>query len=169
MRLLHWTLAVCVFAAYLFDDPQWFHDWAGYVALGAVGFRAVWGFVGPQHARFVSFVRGPAPTLGYLGQIASGHPARYLGHNPAGGAMIVALLAMVALTAGSGWLMTTDRFWGNDIVEDLHEVAANTTMMLVALHLLGVLLASLQHGENLAKAMITGYKQRGPMDRHAAE
>lgn len=163
VRLLHWSLVAGFAAAYVSQDPQWLHDWAGYGVLAAVAVRLVWGLIGPGHARFADFVKGPAATLRYLTAILRGHPKRFLGHNPAGGAMIVALLLGVAATAGSGWLMITDRFWGNALIEDIHELAAHLTVGLIGLHVLGVIIASLQHRENLAAAMVTGYK------RHEAE
>ena len=159
VRIFHWTLVASFATAWLFEDPGWLHEGAGYVALGLIGFRLVWGLIGSRHARFSGFLRGPRAVLRYLLEIVSGHPARHLGHNPAGGAMIVALLLMVAITSGSGWLMTTDSFWGADWLEEVHEFAAHLTVVLVALHVLGVLIASLQHRENLVSAMITGRKR----------
>ena len=84
---------------------------------------------------------------------------RYLGHNPLGGWMIVALLLMVGLVGASGWLYTTDRFWGVAWVEELHEQLSNLLLILVALHVAGVLYASYRHRENLIAAMIHGRKR----------
>jgi cytochrome b len=72
----------------------------------------------------------------------------------------------VGATALTGWLQTTDAFWGSDLMEDLHEALATLILGLVALHLGGVLLASLRHGENLVHAMLDGRKRPlGPHDR----
>ena len=84
---------------------------------------------------------------------------RHLGHNPAGGAMVVALLAMLAGITATGFMMTTDAFWGAQWVEDLHEGFVNATLLLIALHVAGVIFASLEHGENLVRAMFTGRKR----------
>ena len=86
---------------------------------------------------------------------------RFIGHNPAGGAMVLALIATLGGACVTGYMMTTDAFWGIGWVEDLHEVLANGTLALVFLHLAGVLLASFEHRENLVRAMVTGRKRAG--------
>ena len=85
---------------------------------------------------------------------------RYVGHNPAGGAMVLLLIAMIAGIVTSGYMMTTDTFWGIEWVEDVHKALVYSTLGLIALHIAGVVLASLEHRENLARAMITGWKRR---------
>jgi cytochrome b len=127
--------------------------------LSLVAFRLVWGLVGTRHARFTDFVPTSVGLLAYLRDLLTGEARRHLGHNPAGGAMILAFLAMVALTAGSGWLLITDRFWGSDWVEALHRGAAWLTLALVACHVTGVLVSSALHRENLVLAMLTGRKR----------
>ncbi len=158
-RLFHWCLAVGFATAWIAEAGEELHELAGYLVLALVGFRLVWGFVGPPHARFVDFVRPPRDVVRYLLALAAGDPPRHLGHNPAGGAMIVALLAAVTVTAGSGALMVTDRFWGVDWVEDLHALASDLTLLLIAGHLCGVAVSSLLHRENLVLAMLTGIKR----------
>ena len=129
------------------------------MVLGLVAFRLVWGLIGTRHARFTEFVPTPAGLLAYVRDLATGEARRHLGHNPAGGAMVVTLLAMVALTAGSGWLLVTDRFWGSDWVEALHRGAAWLTLALIACHVTGVVVSSVLHSENLVLAMLTGRKR----------
>jgi cytochrome b len=158
VRLFHWSLVAAMAYEFLFRAGTAAHNALGYFILGLVAFRVVWGFIGTRHARFADFVRSPRHTLSYLLSVARGHPARYIGHNPAGAAMVLALLAMIALTAASGWAMTTDALWGEEWIEELHEVAANATLLLIAAHVLGVVLASWQHRENLVRAMVTGRK-----------
>jgi cytochrome b len=160
VRLFHWGTAASFAAAYLVERPRDLHEALGYTVLVLLAVRMVWGLVGSEHARFADFVPSPAGFLGYLRDVVAGRERRYLGHNPAGGAMAVALMAMLALTGVSGWMMTTDRFFAEDWVEELHEVAANGTLALVGLHLAGVVWESLRHRENLVAAMITGLKRR---------
>jgi len=160
VRAFHWTLvasfAVCWLSAQAWED---LHAWAGYLAGALVLARVVWGFVGGGYARFSQFVRGPRVVFAYLGAIARGREARFVGHNPAGGAMIVALLAAVAATAASGYALTTDAFWGSSGAQRLHSLIAHGLALLVVGHLAGVALASLRHRENLVRAMIFGNKR----------
>lgn len=174
VRLFHWSLAGAFATAYIVEDHALgIHVWAGYLALSLIGLRLVWGLIGTRHARFSDFVRTPSQIIAYLRDLLSSRAPRYLGHNPAGGAMIVLLLASILLTGVTGLavygaeefagplasLMSgVPESWG-DGLEEAHELFANLTLVLVALHLLGVLVSSLLHRENLIKAMITGFKK----------
>ncbi|HAE25876.1 MULTISPECIES: cytochrome b/b6 domain-containing protein [Hyphomonas] len=103
VRIGHWTLVIAFFTAYLSGDDLFnIHKWAGYVVAGYVLVRIVWGLIGTRHARFTNFVRGPGAVLGYLRGLFTGHVKDYAGHNPAGGAMVVALLFSLLVTTGSG-------------------------------------------------------------------
>jgi cytochrome b len=160
IRVFHWSLAILFLVAYATgDEIERLHIAAGYVIVGLIALRLAWGFVGPQHARFSSFVRPPRDILAYLRDIAMLRAPRYLGHNPAGGAMVVALLAMLGGTCVTGYAMTTDAFWGAKWIEEVHEVCANLTLGLVIVHVLGVIVASFEHSENLVKSMVTGRKR----------
>lgn len=160
VRLFHWCLVGSFAIAWLSaDEIKDLHEWAGYAVAALVAFRVAMGIAGSGYARFGQFVRGPRSTLAYAGDVASGREARYLGHNPLGGVMVVALLASLALLALTGWLQTTDAYWGVEWVEEMHELLANAMLALVLLHVGGVVLASLRHRENLVRAMITGRKR----------
>ncbi len=160
VRVAHWVLAACIAAAWFTPsgNPQW-HEGAGYAALVAVIVRVLWGAVGPLHARFSSFVRSPEKTLGYARLVVSGREPRYLGHNPLGGWMTVTLLVVVGLIALSGWLYTTEAFWGVAWVAAVHEALTYGLLGLVAVHLAGVALASYRHRDNLVAAMLHGRKR----------
>ena len=132
---------------------------AGYVAGGLVVVRAAWGFVGTPYARFSEFVRPPRTVLAYLKAILKGSEPRYVGHNPAGGAMIVVLMLAMASTAVTGWLLTTDTFWGVVWMQHVHHYLAHGLLLLIGFHLVGVVLASYRHRENLVAAMISGRKR----------
>jgi cytochrome b len=163
-RLLHWTLASSVIAAYATHEggSKW-HEWTGYVALACATLRLCIGFArwpwAGAYARFTTFVHGPAATLAYARALLKGHEARTVGHNPLGAWMVVTLLCTTVLASVTGWLYTTDRFWGIEWVEKLHSFWGHAFIPLVALHLGGVVLTSWRHRENLVKSMLTGDKR----------
>jgi cytochrome b len=163
VRVFHWSLATLFLVAYATgDEVENIHIAAGYTIAGLLALRMVWGFVGPRHARFSDFVRSPRAVLAYMRDVALLRAPRYLGHNPAGGAMIMALIVMLIGTCTTGYMMTTETYWGSEAFEEMHETFANLTIGLVVVHVLGVLVASFEHRENLVKAMIIGRKRREP-------
>lgn len=135
------------------------HEWFGHAAGAIVALRLLWGLVGPRYARFAQFLRSPAATLGYARQVFARSEPRHLGHNPLGGWMVVLLLAAVALTVASGWLYTTDEFWGVQWIEVLHGASSDALLALATLHVAGVLFTSARQRENLVAAMIHGRKR----------
>lgn len=160
VRVLHWSLALSVIGAWITHEVGGsIHEILGYAALAFGGLRVVWGMLGTGQARWSAFLRSPARSWEYALQVWHGEEKRHLGHNPLGGWMIVALLLTIAGVCASGWLYTTDRFWGEEWVEDIHEGLTNVLLTLVALHVAGVIFSSLRHGENLARAMISGRKR----------
>jgi cytochrome b len=168
IRLFHWGLVASFATAWLTgDEVMSIHEWAGYAAAALIAFRVALGLFGSGYARFGQFLHGPAVTMDYAADVAFNREARHLGHNPLGGLMVVALMAAMAGLAFTGWLQTTDAYWGVEWVEDAHEIIANTMLGMIALHVAGVLLASFRHEENLVLAMITGRK-RAPEDGDVA-
>lgn len=160
VRVFHWSLAALVAVAFATgDEVEAVHVAAGYGVVGLMAVRIAWGFVGTRHARFSDFVASPGTVVAYLRDMLRFRAPRHLGHNPAGGAMIVALILLVAVTGATGIMMTSDAFWGAEWVEDVHEAFAHLTLVFAGLHVAGVIVSSLAHGENLVKAMITGRKR----------
>jgi cytochrome b len=166
VRTFHWTLALSFAVAWLSSKPSGrLHELAGCIVGVLVLARVAWGFLGSGYARFSQFVQPPAAVAAYLGSIATGSERRFIGHNPAGGAMIVILLASMMATAATGWLLTTDAFWGSLAVQRVHSILAHGVLLLVLAHLGGVALASVRHRENLVRAMVVGDKRAaGPDD-----
>ncbi len=159
VRIFHWSLVVLFAVAWLTgDELQKIHEPAGYAIAGLLTFRILWGLVGTRHARFTDFVYRPSTVIAYLRDALKFRAKRYLGHNPAGGAMVLTLIAVIGGTALTGYMMTSDAYWGVEWVEELHELLANLAIALVGLHVLGVVFASIEHGENLVRAMVTGIK-----------
>jgi cytochrome b len=162
VRVLHWSLAASVLAAWATHDAGVVHEWIGYAALGIACLRVIWGFVGRGHARFATFVRGPGDTLRYALELVGRREARHIGHNPLGGWMIVALLAMVIAASVSGWVYTLDAFWGDEAFEEIHEAFADGLLALIGLHVAGVAFTSWRQHENLVAAMLHGRKRGAP-------
>jgi cytochrome b len=159
VRLFHWSLVALVVAAFLTgDEAENAHIAIGYGILGLVAGRVVWGFIGPERARFSDFVKPPAEILRYFRDALQARAPRHLGHNPLGGAMVIALIAMLAVVCGGGYLLTTDRYWGAEAFKEFHEATAYLLLAMVGLHVLGVVWTGVQHRENLVKAMVTGRK-----------
>jgi cytochrome b len=184
IRTAHWLLAAIVLFDWFTDEPRWVHVWLGYGALALVVLRVIWGFIGSEHARFANFVVGPKLVFDYLAGLIRFSSRRYLGHSPAGGAMIIALLVMIALTSVTGLVnLAQDEGTGplasvvskverpprvpgqrrpQLLSKQVHEAMANITLLLVVFHVGGVILASFAHRENLVWAMITGCKRAEP-------
>jgi len=159
VRVFHWTLAATVLGAYLTgenDNLEHLHQTLGWVAAGLMGFRVVWGLVGTRYARFTEFVRSPAQVWAYIKSLRSGQPQHFVGHNPVGAVAVILLMGLTALSVYSGWLALAED--AAEWLEEAHEIAANTLVPVVLVHVIGVLWSSRTHGENLLKAMLTGRK-----------
>lgn len=175
IRFFHWTLVLGFATAYLSGEYHFseIHTLTGYALCLLVLARLYWGFRGSRYARFSSFVFSVEETRGYLRAMVVGHPKHYFGHNPAGALMVFALLATVASLLATG-LMTLSvidfegplLFLANRVSDEtsysirhLHEFLPTVGLVLVAFHLMGVVSGSIQHRENLVRAMVTGNKE----------
>lgn len=201
VRIFHWSLVLSFFISYLTaEEESELHIYAGYTVLGLIIFRLLWGVIGTKHSRFKDFLYSPKEVTLYLKELITKKPKYYVGHNPVGGWMIIALLVSLfvvtisglkvyAIEEGLGPLarVTTElpiisnayadrdeddkkeeykqysdqerneqeeEFW-----EEIHEASTNFTLFLIFLHIIGVIVASKLHNENLIKAMITGKKK----------
>lgn len=165
VRSLHWLLMIAVAGAWLmrYRAGAWHERW-GYVAAAVVLIRLIWGFIGTPNARFASFVRGPRAVRAYLTSMLRGCAPRHVGHNPLGALMIVAMLLNLALICITGWMFGTDTFFGVAWVINTHLYATYALFAMVALHLVGVLHASISQRENLVAAMLHGRKCKTPPD-----
>jgi cytochrome b len=103
VRIFHWSLVLGFTIGYLSGDEESdLHIYAGYVVLGLISFRLIWGFIGSPYARFKDFVRSPSTIIAYLKELIAGRAKHYIGHNPAAGAMILALLLGLFVVSYSG-------------------------------------------------------------------
>jgi len=160
VRVFHWSLvSLVVFAFLTGEDWGKAHIVAGYAIMTLIGLRVLWGFAGTKHARFSDFVYRPAAVAAYLKDFLQFKAPPILGHNPVGGLMIITLLAALTATGLTGYLLSLAPHGSNEWLEEVHGAVAYGTLMLIALHVAGVLYASLAEGENLVRAMITGRKR----------
>ncbi|MDH5649544.1 MAG: cytochrome b/b6 domain-containing protein [Gammaproteobacteria bacterium] len=173
-RIFHWLLVLSFTAAWLSHDDNRYldvHVYMGYLFLGLLVFRLAWGLVGSHYSRFHSFAYDWSSVWSYLGALASGRASRYLGHNPAGSwaifllivlGFVVSLLGIVVFGAeeGHGPLANMFSFAVSAIAREAHEISAWLMLAVVCAHILGVIVESLVHRENLIWAMVTGYKQQ---------
>lgn len=160
VRLFHWTVVGgCVLNLFVLEDGKNAHETVGYVVAAALAVRVVWGFVGSRYARFSEFVPSPGGLAAYLGALARGREPRMLGHNPAGAVMMLALMVLLAGVSVTGYMMTTDAYWGVEWVEEAHEVLANGIIVFALIHAMAAIFESLRHRENLVWSMVTGRKR----------
>jgi len=170
LRIFHWLLVAGFFIAYMTeDDFLTLHVGAGYLVFALLIFRILWGFIGNEYARFANFLCSPQLSIAYVKDLIKLKAQRYIGHNPAGAAMIILLLVSLLLTTVTGFAVygadqsagplatigpNYEEFW-----EEVHEFFANLSIVLVVVHVLGVVVESYIHKENLARAMVLGYKK----------
>mgnify|MGYP005812610067 CR=1 FL=1 len=175
VRIFHWTLVALLAASWATAEAgvefmPW-HMRCGYAVLTLLLFRLLWGLVGSRSARFSDFLRGPRAVLGYARAWFSREPHHYLGHNPLGGWMVIVLLVLVAVQAGSGLFANDDIFnegplarlvsgATSGLLTAVHKANFNLLLVAVGLHVVAVLLY-LWRGENLLRAMFTGRKLPG--------
>lgn len=173
VRTFHWTLVLTFFIAYLTEDELLsIHTIVGYIVMGLLILRIIWGFIGSQHARFSDFIYPIKTIKTFIKDTLQLKARRYLGHNPAGGAMVLLMLVSLLLTSVTGlliygaaeqagplasWFTQGQSDW-TDLYEETHEFFANFTLLLVFVHVAGVIIESRIHKENLVKSMIDGYK-----------
>lgn len=177
-RLFHWLFAAAFTVGFLSgEEDGWLniHVFAGYLLLGLLAFRLLWGFVGGRYARFSSFLFSPRQGLSYLFDVLKGGAKRHIGHNPAGSWAIYLLLALGLATGITGLLTLGGQeglgplaAWVPYLMghgfKEAHEFFANSMLAVVFLHLGGVAVESWRHHENLARAMVTGDKDGEPAE-----
>jgi len=160
VRIFHWALATCFTAnALVIDNDSDLHHYVGYSVMSLVLARVFWGFAGSKYARFKAFKPSASQSLDQLSEIALKRKRIHIGHTPLGALMIYNLLLSLLLLTGSGFLMTTDMFWGVEWPEVVHSSFVTWLECSVLLHIAAVLFESRRLGVNLPKSMVSGYKQ----------
>lgn len=174
LRLFHWLLAALVIANWLLGqfgpNVMTLHFWLGYAILALLAFRVVWGFIGPEPARFTSFLRGPSAILSYLGGIARREPSNWPGHTPLGALSVIAMLAVLLVQVGTGLISDPLDYVNIGPLADQvgsatarkavgwHRLGGNIILLLVLLHVGVILFYRLWKNEDLVRPMITGWK-----------
>ena len=160
VRVFHWALVTGFFLnAFITDPEKDLHEWIGYTILGLVTVRILWGFIGSRHARFADFPPSPVASIKQLGEMFSKPKTIHVGHTPLGALMIYNLLLTMLAIGVTGWMQTTNMWFGIEWVEETHEALATWAEICVVLHIAAVLFESRRTGVNLPKAMITGFKE----------
>ena len=165
MRVFHWLMVACFAGAWLTAESERFrlpHVTLGYTMAALVAFRIVWGLVGTRHARFSSFVRGPAAVARHVRAMLRGRPEQHAGHNPTGTLAILAMLGLTLAVTATGWAGFNDL--GGEWLNEVHEAVAGVMLTVAGVHVGGVLFGSWLERENLVRAMVTGRKTGRPQD-----
>ncbi|KIC37197.1 cytochrome b/b6 domain-containing protein [Leisingera sp. ANG-M7] len=169
VRSFHWLLAGGFLANALLTDPDGsLHHYLGYFIAALVGLRVIWGLAGSRYARFSSFPPDPSAAAGQLTDIATGRVRYHKGHSPLGALMIYNLLLTLLAVALTGWMAASPAFQGIGWPEDLHEALVSWAELSVVLHVAAVLFESRRTKVNLARAMVTGYKELPETDAEPA-
>ncbi|MDD5300803.1 MAG: cytochrome b/b6 domain-containing protein [Gallionella sp.] len=159
-RIGHWLLVTAFILTFITGDSEvqrLRHVAAGYSVAGILVFRVFWGIAGTRYARFASFMFSPREVVAYLGGLLKGKPSHWLGHNPAGSYAIFTLILLGFATVASGIADYAEV--GGEWMETAHDVLSYTMLGMVIFHVLGVIVGSLAHHENLVRSMFNGYKQ----------
>jgi cytochrome b len=161
VRVFHWTLVSCVLLNYfVLEEGEAPHEWAGYLAAALVAARIVWGFIGSRHARFSDFFPTPGRLMQHVQAMRSGRPEHHWGHNPLGALMMFLLMGLVIALGITGWMQGTDAYFGEEWLQELHELLAHALMISAGLHAAAAIAMGRLERTKLVKAMVTGVKER---------
>ena len=183
LRLFHWLLVASMTASYVtarlgFDWMQW-HFYLGYWTIGLLVFRVLWGFFGPRHARFSSFIHAPGAIWLYMKSMFQRDSVRSIGHNPVGGLMVILMLLLVAVQATTGLFTTDDVVWAGpynasvssstaSTLSTIHNINFNIIIGAVCLHIAAILFYALYKRQNLVVPMLHGHLPAALVPEHEA-
>lgn len=163
VRVFHWLLVICFAGAWLSSESErWalIHYAFGYTACLLVLARLVWGLIGTRYARFSQFLKSPRAVIEHFMAMLRGHPHHTIGHNPAGGLVMFALMLLILLIGLTGYLAVKE-FLGN-FASEAHEVVASLALSLVIIHIIAAIGMSLIERQNLVRSMVSGKKRGMP-------
>jgi cytochrome b len=181
LRVFHWLLVVAVAGSWLTHrlgpgSFRW-HEWCGYTTLVLVFFRIVWGFLGPRHARFGDFVRGPATVVGYARDLFRARNPLSVGHNPLGALMVLFFLLLLAVQSIAGLyandeILSAGPLYGyvddetSDAWSRVHRQLSDVLWVAIGLHVTAVLLYWLVKRDNTIGPMFSGRKRGAWIEAH---
>ncbi len=171
-RLFHWAVVVLMTFSYVCAMKEWnqLHFLSGYTVLTLLLFRVAWGFVGSETSRFRNFLRSPATALAHLAAFGKKEPDTEIGHNAAGGWMVLAMLLALFVQVGTGLFSNNDidakgplAHWvskgTSDWLSGVHAISFYVLLALVVLHI-GVIIAyAVFKRHDLVRAMVSGKKR----------
>ncbi|WP_414830486.1 cytochrome b/b6 domain-containing protein [Alteromonas sp. H39] len=172
-RLFHWLLVASLSIQYAtaewLDDAMQWHFYVGYFTIGLVIFRLIWGFIGPEHARFRHFLKGPTAIISYMRSLPDKHAVPHAGHNPLGGVFVIVMLLLIAIQAVSGLFLTDEVFLDGpyrhlvsdstqDVMSTLHHQVIDALLIVIALHIAAIAFYAVYKKQSLTSAMIHGKK-----------
>ncbi|OZA77305.1 cytochrome b/b6 domain-containing protein [Polynucleobacter sp. 39-46-10] len=163
VRVFHWLLVICFAGAWLTSESErlaMIHYAFGYTACLLVLIRLVWGVIGTRYARFTQFLKSPRAVIEHFMTMLRGHPHHDVGHNPAGGLVMFALMLLILLIGLTGYLSVKE-FLGN-APSEAHEVVASLVLGLVIVHIIAAIGMSVIERQNLVRSMVTGKKKGFP-------
>jgi cytochrome b len=181
-RVFHWTLVTLLISAYVSfrfseafgDNTLKWHRYNGYAILVLLVWRVLWGFVGSSTSRWAAFVTWPWVAAGYAFDLLRGRDRHYLGHNPLGTWMILAVLSVLAVQAALGLFTVehNDAYWGplyklvsearQKVLSSWHTWSFYWVLLpLLAAHITANVLYGVVKKDPLIRAMVTGTKPVG--------
>jgi cytochrome b len=180
VRITHWAIAAAVLLnGMLTEGGEPVHVWIGYAALAMLALRLAWGLIGPEEARFSAFPPSLGAVRTHLADLWAGRYRPYRSHDPLGSLMAYALWGTLLVVVATGVSMQADPFpvselrasvaqeWhddeeareGGEVLEELHEAAANLLLVLAAVHVAGVAVESRRGNRGLVRAMLPGRRE----------
>ncbi|MBU3575864.1 cytochrome b/b6 domain-containing protein [Polynucleobacter sp. UK-Mo-2m-Kol15] len=163
VRVFHWLLVICFAGAWLSSESEqlaMIHYAFGYTACLLILIRLVWGVIGTRYARFNQFLKSPKAVLGHFMSMLRGYPHHDVGHNPAGGLVMFALMLLILLIGLTGYLSVKE-FLGS-FVSEAHEAISSIVLGLVIVHIIAAIGMSVIERQNLVRSMVTGKKKGFP-------
>jgi cytochrome b len=171
VRLFHWAIVLLILAAWVtqYANRMDLHMWIGECILALLLFRVVWGFIGSDTARFTRFLRSPVAAVRHLAHLRRREPDREIGHNAAGGWMVLVMLVLIGVQTGTGLFSNDDGDTEgplmhlvskeqSDWLSHIHHLNFIAIEVAIALHVLAIIAYAVLKRQNLVRPMVTGTK-----------